>query len=53
MEWTWSEDGLSRSLIHGVEELCLDRSRDGVGQSRESDSSRESFWDSGGGGHDG
>jgi hypothetical protein len=45
LERDWIEMSCSRSLVHGVEELCLDRSRDGVGQSRERDSGRESVWD--------
>jgi hypothetical protein len=45
LERDWIEMSCSRSLVHGVEELRLDRSRDGVGQSRECDSSRESVWD--------
>jgi hypothetical protein len=45
LERDWIEMSCSRSLVHRVEELRLDRSRDGVGQSRECDSSRESVWD--------
>jgi hypothetical protein len=36
-----SEEGISRCFVHGVEELCLNGSRDRVGQSRECGSSRE------------
>jgi hypothetical protein len=53
MNLSWSEDRGSRGLVHGVEELCLNRSGNGVGQSRESDSRRESVWHSGGGSDNG